>query len=301
MLAHGSTVTGNFVGTITDPAIDVTTTHPIRIINSSVSGPKDLIKIEQDGSVSVLNTIGTGTNPNVLNAIKGSFVYSFRPLKLIVKNCTATGVYYGVNVVDCSGLPSPPVPIRISGNYLYNIDGRKSDGNGGYITSPLYQTTSHAVQLNNVQGVPGIDISWNQVINYPYQGYINDAINIFQSSGTSTDVIDIHDNYVQGVIGLIPGDYNTGLGIITDGNCLDTLLTAKAWVYAHDNQVVQVAHGGIAMAAGHDNLMSDKRVVSSGVLADGTRYASEGVGMEYIDSYCKSTNIFLITALKTIL
>jgi hypothetical protein len=43
--------------------------------------------------------------------------------------------------------------------------------------------------------------------------------------------------------------------------------------------VVGTVGYGIAFTAGHDNIASNNRVISSGLLADGTRIAAQGVGL----------------------
>jgi hypothetical protein len=266
---NGRVIVGNFIGTATTPAISITTSEPVTITDSTVQGPGDLIYV-QNGNVTVTNTTGTGTNPNVANAQKGMFVHAESPTNLIVKNNTFSGVRFGVYVNNYSGNFTPTQTISILYNNVTNIDARPSDGNGGYATTGEYN--GHAFQLNHVEQVPGIEIGWNQVINTPRQSQCSDLINIYQSSGIASSHILIHDNYLQGAYPVNPGINSkyTGGGVITDGTANDTAATATSFVDIYNNQMVSSANYGFATAAGHDNTITNNRVVSSGYLADGT-------------------------------
>jgi hypothetical protein len=52
----------------------------------------------------------------------------------------------------------------------------------------------------------------------------------------------------------------------------------------HDNQVVGTVSYGIQFGAGHDNVAANNRVISSGLLADGTKIAAQRVGMANSDA-----------------
>lgn len=270
--ANGSKVTGAWTGTLTQAAISVRTKLPLTIENAILTGPANLIDIAAGSNVSVLNTTGSVTNPNVYNTQKGAFVTASSPASLLVKNCTVTGAHFGVYVAGFSG--GSGQTIQIIRNVFNNIDGRFSNGKGGYITSGVKgDPRAHAIQLNGVQARPNIDISWNQVIVKPFEGEVNDVINIYSSSGTSQNHLKVHDNYIQGALPTVPGvDRYAGGGIITDGKSTDTAATATAWVDIYNNQVVMTANYGVAVAAGHDNNIFNNRVVSAGKLSNGTIY-----------------------------
>ena len=50
------------------------------------------------------------------------------------------------------------------------------------------------------------------------------------------------------------------------------------------NQVVGTTNYGIQFTAGHDNVAANNRVISSGLLADGTKIAAQNVGMANSDA-----------------
>jgi hypothetical protein len=264
---HGNTITGNFQGTLTSPAISVQSGTPVIIINSNVTGPADLI-YGQGVDVTVLHTTGVATNPNVQGRQKGMFVHVEGAINVDVENNTATGVSFGVYINSYQGVGNHSQQIKIINNIFNNIDARPSDGNGGYVTTGEYN--GHAIQFNQVHNTPNSEIAWNQIINLPHQGTCSDLINMFMSSGTPTSHILIHDNYLQGAYPTNPGGKYTGGGIITDGGQSDTATSSAAYVDVYNNQIVSTANYGISIAAGHDNHFYNNRIISSGYISDGT-------------------------------
>lgn len=264
---HGNTITGNYQGSLSSPAIYVASGTPVIIINSNVTGPGDLI-YGNNVDVTVINTTGVGTNPNVSGRQKGMFVHVEGAVNVDVENNTATGVTFGVYINGYIGSYTHAQAIKIINNVFNNIDARPSDGNGGYVTTGEYN--GHAIQFNQVHSVPNSEIAWNQIINLPRQGTCSDLINMFMSSGTPTSHIAIHDNYLQGAYPTNPGEKYTGGGIITDGGATDTAANCAAYIDVYNNQVVSSANYGISIAAGHDNHFYNNRVISSGYTADGT-------------------------------
>jgi parallel beta-helix repeat protein len=142
------------------------------------------------------------------------------------------------------------------------------------------RSLSDFIQLDAVQNVPGIDIGWNEVINYPGRSLVKDNIDISRSSGTSNQPLEIHDSYLQGAYPYkTRQDAYTGGGIKTEGSLNDSPQEAPAFNNIHDNQVVGTGAYGIKFAAGHDNIASNNRVISSGLLPDGSKLAGQHVGM----------------------
>jgi hypothetical protein len=52
-----------------------------------------------------------------------------------------------------------------------------------------------------------------------------------------------------------------------------------SYLHAYQNVVVNTSNYGIAISGGHDNRIDDNRVVSCGLLPDGTPIASQNVGI----------------------
>jgi hypothetical protein len=289
---HGNVVAGNFAGSLDKPAITVTATSPITIMNSNLTGPADLI-YATSADISVINTTGISTNPNQLNTQKGMFLHVENAYNVLVQSCQMQDSRFGVYINRYIGNYSLHNTIRIINNRVSNTDGRPSDGKGGYLAAGEWN--SHAFQLNKVQNVPYIDIAWNEVINLPLQSQSSDIINMYDSSGIPSSHLMIHDNYLQGAYAANPGtDSYTGGGIITDGLATATAATTAAYIDIYNNQIVSTSNYGVAIAAGHDNSIYNNRVVSSGLLANGTSMGMTSATGAYVANYYKlpSTTFF---------
>src|SRR5207248_1740713 len=105
--------------------------------------------------------------------------------------------------------------IKIVGNTAKNIDGRKSNGAGGWLdynertpkaggATQLGYDDRQFLQLDQVHAVAGIDISFNNVTNEPGKSRVEDNISIYKSSGTKASPILIHDNNINGAYTIKP-------------------------------------------------------------------------------------------------
>ncbi len=93
-------------------------------------------------------------------------------------------------------------------------------------------------------------------------------------------------NYIHGAYPPDPTkDSFSGGGILTDGSTADTV---TAYVDIYSNQVVSTTNYGIGLAAGHDNVAYQNRIVSSGLLPDGSSLAGQNVGA-YVWNFNKQT------------
>ena len=300
VITSGGTYSGDWEST--DPnvsAVTVNTKDPVIIENSHIRGPSTLISAGTTaGDLTVRNTVGLALIPKVADLPNGIFVDASSPARLVVENCYMENTRYGVRVNGYGGNRDGNQTIIIRYNRGRNMTGLKSDGLGGQyvITSTLSQGSnsfrkfSHFIQLKGVQSVPGIDIGWNELIDEPYKSNVDDVINIYQTSGTPTSMLTVHDTYIQGAYPYDPTiDYYSGGGIITDGTGNDTPATATAYLSIHDNQVVSTTNYGIQFAAGHNNEAYNNRIVSSALLANGAKITEENVGLVDEDMY--GTNI----------
>jgi parallel beta-helix repeat protein len=289
---HGNVITGNYQGSTTFPAISITNmSTPIVIANCNLTGPGDLI-YAVNSNVTVMTTTGIGTNPNIANATKGMFVHAVNPINLTVSKNAISDVSIGVYVGGYSGNGSISQTITINNNKFSNIDGRPSNGNGGYVTSGSYN--AHAIELINVTAVPGIVIDWNEIDNVPFQSQSGQIIDLVDASGTASSPMLVHDNYASGAYPADPGvDAYSGGGILVDGTASDTAKTASAYINIYNNQVVSTANVGIAISAGHNNTVYNNRVVSSGLISNGTFVAgSSAIGMYNWNFYQQPATVF---------
>lgn len=288
-ITRGGTYTGNWRSQDPSiPAVGIFTTQPVTIINARVVGPGDLITIGSRSNVTIQQSCFVGTNPNIAGQAKGSAIHAYQTASVLVEHCDFESVgYYGVFVQQYLGDATPGNSFRIRYNRFHNVDARASNGAGGYLTTQTSQE-SHAIILTNVNGVPGIEIAWNQIINEPYQSGVGDSINIFDSSGTSASPMQIHDNYVQGGWDSDPANGDGfayfGSAFTTDGLFQTDPRLTTAFLKVHDNQAVGFGNLGMSISLGHDIEMSANRVVSSGQLANGTSSAtSYAIGIQHLN------------------
>jgi hypothetical protein len=169
-----------------------------------------------------------------------------------------------------------------------NIDGRKSDGKGGYLAGgEAAAELVQFVQLDKVRALGDVEIAWNEVVNEPGKSRVEDVISIYLSSGTKQSPIKIHDNFIRGAYAIDPATekFSGGGIMLGDGVAKSDAAGDPAFVEAFDNQVLDTTNYGIAISAGHDCTIYRNRIVSAGVLPDGTRIAAQNVGAYVWDSY----------------
>jgi Ricin-type beta-trefoil lectin domain/Bacterial Ig-like domain (group 2) len=287
-ITQGGTYTGNWKSMNPQiPAVTIITTAPVLIQNSYITGPTDLISDPVYGNnVTVKNVIGIGVNSNVKGQPNGIFVDAQNPSLLDIENCYFENVEFGVWVRGYGGNYNGTQTVTILNNRGRNIIGTESDGNGGSLPGETNWAWAHAIQLSSMPSVPGITVAWNEIINYPYQSLVNENISLYDTGGTSSSPAQTHDNYIQGAYPYNPvtDGYNGG-GITTDGSGSDTVQTAAAFNDFYNNQIVGTIGMGIEIGSGHDNAAYNNRVISSGLLPNGTHIPSQNVGLSLYDVY----------------
>ncbi len=305
-ITQGGTYTGNWQSLDPNvPAVKIATSSPVVIQNSNISSKGDLINASVSNvHLTVQNTNGYGLNPNVYGLHAGRFASLQSFSNVVFKNDYMEGTS-GIYLLNYSGNPSLGETVKITGNYAKDIDGRKSDGNGGYLdfnsrtrlsdgsTEDGYYRVQF-VQFDKVQNVPGAEIAWNQVINEPGKSRVEDVINIYASSGTASSPIQIHDNYIDGAYTIKPwqssysdATYKYDWGFSGGGILLSD--NGSSYVNAFSNEVVSTTNYGIGISSGHDNQIYNNRVLSSGYLSTGQYITAQNIGV-YIWNSSGSTN-----------
>jgi hypothetical protein len=283
VINQGGTYSGNWQSTDANtPAVTVATTAPVIIENSHIRSAGSLIKTSVAGTdLTVRNSLGMATDAAAKGQPNGVFLEVASPVRLDVENNYIENAQGGVIVHGYAGNRDGQQTIVIRSNRARNMNGLLSDGNGGYLPGEgANQTQARFIQFDSVQSVPGIDVGWNEVINYPGRSLAGDNIDIYRSGGTANQPLEIHDTYIQGAYPYKAAkDAYTGGGIKTDAKAGDSAQEVPAFNNIHDNQVVGTTSYGIQFAAGHDNIASNNRVISSGLLADGTKIAAQDVGL----------------------
>jgi Bacterial Ig-like domain (group 2) len=283
VITEGGTYTGNWQSTnAKKPAVTIETTAPVTIDNAHIRSMGGLIKTTVAGTnLTVRNSLGVAVNAGVKGQPNGVFLEVSSPTRLDVENNYIESAQGGVIVHGYGGNRDGGQTIVIRANRARNMNGLLSDGNGGYLPGEgANHSQARFVQFDSVQSVPGIDVGWNEVINYPGQSLVDDNIDLYRSGGTLNQPLEIHDTYIQGAYPYKAAqDAYTGGGIKTDAKAGDNAREVPAFNSIHDNQVVGTVNYGIQFAAGHDNVAANNRVISSGLLGDGSKIAAQFVGM----------------------
>ena len=130
------------------PAVTISTTAPVIIQNSYVTGPADLINDPDYGNnLTVKNVIGIGVNPNVSGQGYGVFVDAQNSVLLDVENCYFENVRFGVYLRGYTGNRNGTQTITILNNRGRNILGVESNGNNGSLPGETNWQWAHAIQL----------------------------------------------------------------------------------------------------------------------------------------------------------
>ena len=281
-ITQGGTYSGAWQSTDpSTPAVTVSTTEPVTIENCNIKSKGDLIKASVGhADITVKNCNGYAQNPDVASELNGRFLSADSIDNLVVENNYIEGVWRGIHLHRSDGNGSTD-SIKIRYNKVKNIDGRRSDGAGGYRTGNTFDTdweTAQFLHFDKVRSVPDVEIAWNEVINEPYKSRSEDVIHIYDSAGTSTSPIRIHDNYLKGSYPADPANQSHSGGGIMLGDWSGTVGLEPAYVEVYDNQVVSTDNYGIAISGGHDLHYYDNKIVSSAELADGTKIYANNVG-----------------------
>jgi hypothetical protein len=288
VISRGGTYSGNWESADPKiPAVTITTVQPVVIQNCRLRGKGHLISSLQSGSnVTVRNCVGQGLNPGVVNGRTGRFVNLYKPNSVTVERNTLLSTA-GIYVDGAGAAASGGIAVRY--NVARNIEGRLSNGAGGYLTT---FTAVQFAQLNGVRATKNVEIAWNEVINEPGRSRVEENINLFLTSGTADSPILISNNYIQGAYAGDPisSSYSGG-GIIVDGSS-SSMSTASGHIRIRDNQLVGTSNHGVALAAGHNIDIRNNRLIGSGRLPDGRRIGSANVGIYVINIYRVSGTFF---------
>jgi hypothetical protein len=231
-------------------------------------------------NITIKGTHGWALNPNVSGRSPGRFLDSENFDNIDVENNTMVGTA-GIEMGFYVGNGTASNTVKVLKNNALNIDGRWSDGNGGYQTGADANDLVQFAQFNQCFNMTGVEIAWNQVVNQPGQSRPEDNISVFQSSGTTASPMLIHDNYIQGAYpaDAANDDSFTGGGIMLSDGFTGSAATATGNVQAFNNIIISTANYGIAISSGHNDTAYNNTIISSGLLPNGQKIASENVGI----------------------
>ena len=166
VITHGGTYTGNWQSTSANTAaIEIATSEPVIIINSNIQSRGNLIETSvSHANVTIKNTSGWALNPNVSGRSPGRFLDAENFDNLDIENNTMAGTS-GIEMGYYAGNGTASNTVKILKNNALNIDGRWSDGSGGYQTGADANDLVQFAQFNACHNMTGVEIAWNQVVN----------------------------------------------------------------------------------------------------------------------------------------
>lgn len=287
VITSAGSYSGNWNSDVpTTAAVTIETDAPVTIHDSTVTSRGPLISVTgvtSGANAAIYNVTGRAMDPGVPGQQRGAFVDAHKINSLVVRNCTMTGVSFGVKVGK-----STVAALQIVNNLASNLEDRASDGQGGLLDEE--PSLGHFVIFNGISAPDGAEIGWNQVVQTMGKSSITDVINIYRSQGSSPHPIWVHDNYLEGASSPVsPTDFS-GAGIIADG-ARDAPVTAFA--VFQNNEVVHTAGAGVAIHNGHDIAAIGNRIVSCGEDAAGNWYARISANATSIwDGYGSGPSLF---------
>jgi hypothetical protein len=284
VITKGGTYTGTYRSDASGTAcVRVATSEPVVLDGCTLAGPGNLIEAGEGADLVVRNCRGQGLPPTADNQAPGRFLDVYRPHRLVVEHNTLTQTS-GMVVNRWSGTGQPGQTLTVRYNQVRNVDGRWRNAGGGTHCSFLI--------LNTVQHLAGVDIAYNEVVNTPDQSLVEDNINLYNSSGTPTSSLHVHDNFVRGAYPFpATANHFTGSGMTTDGEA-KAANEAAAYIEADHNQFVSTGNAAMNIAAGHDVYYHDNRAVTAGQLPDGRRFNAAYVGLGVFNYYQQPAGVF---------
>ncbi len=266
-ITQGGTYTGCWVSTDTHFAVTIATSQPVTITGSTLKGPVRLIgNSVSNVKLTVTNSRLIGTYP--LRGQAGGYAIYLVGFDYADIEHNYIEHKAGIKLGNWSGT-SVSHPVLVRYNYASNIDGRISNGSGGYSGT----VNATFLQFDNVKNAAGVEIAWNRIENAPDQSAVEDNISIFNASGTSASPIDVHDNLVHGAFPFpsTSSSYSGGGINLGDGG--------GAYAVAHDNVVVATSNYGLAITGGQNMTLRNNLAVASGLFSDGSPIPAMNVGL----------------------
>ena len=278
VITQGGTYSGNYRSTDSSvPVITIQTTQPVIIENCVLAGAGDIIDAKNGGSsLIVRNNKAYGLTPSADGVRRGRFL-EVNSAKSVVIEHNYLEQTTGIAIYQWSGNGSTAQTLTVRYNSAKNIDGRFRNNSGSQFANFL--------GADKVPDLANVEVAWNQVINEPNNSLVEDNINFYNSGGISSSPVRIHDNYVQGAYPYPANGSNfTGTGMIIDGTQGNT----QGFFESYNNQFVSTCNSAMNIAGGHDVHYHDNRLVTSGLLPDGSRLNATYTGVAVFDYYGQS-------------
>ena len=180
-------------------------------------------------------------------------------------------------------------------NVTRNVEGRKTDGKGGYQIpagdgNDSTFVRAQAYLFNGIVDVPGVDIGFNHVHNEVEFSRVEDNINTFRSSGTAASKLRIHHNLIMGAYPATPfnpaSTYYTGGGIIAgDVN--------SGHVLIEENLVGGCSNYSYGLVGGNDSNIPSGKAIRSPRAWNGKLLIPTNLnGLQYYDYNKAGASVF---------
>ncbi|TGE25096.1 hypothetical protein E5K00_07825 [Hymenobacter aquaticus] len=256
------------------PCITIATTEPVTLQNCVLEGAGNLIQADQGwAQLTVLNCRGYGLRPSQDQVPRGKFLVAGSAKSVRIEHNYMEQTT-GISIHRWNGDGSAAQTLTVRYNQAKNIDARYRNGGG---------TFADFIGLDKVSNLQGVDISWNQVINEPNNSLVGDIIAFYNSGGSASSPMRVHDNYVQGAYPYpATGSEFTGTGMIVDGDQTNT----QGFIEAYNNHFVATCNSAMNIAGGHDIYYHHNRIVMAGLMPDGvTKLPSAYTGIAIFNYY----------------
>src|SRR5438477_4942144 len=167
-ITQGGTYQGNWQSLNAKiPAIQIRTSEPVIIENSTIRSRGDLIEsVGFAANITVRNTEGYGLNPKVAGRRAGRFLDVDGFSNIVVSNNYLEGTA-GIYVEGYRGNHTSQQTVAVLDNMAKNIDGRMSNGKSGYVAQHNDDDYVQIFQINGEHQLRGEQVDWNQVLTEP--------------------------------------------------------------------------------------------------------------------------------------
>jgi hypothetical protein len=274
IITKGGVYRGNWQSS--DPnvaAVDIRTSEAVTIENSQIrSAGTGIRSFHPNANVTVRKTKAIAIAPSQARAKKDTFADFALFTSVTVERNEISGYATGLRFLNYGeDVTRSGQVVRVRYNRFSNMDGRMSDGQGGYLKE--HQAGGQAIGLNSVRQAD-VEIAWNEIINLPYQSQTEDVISTYESGGTAQKPILIHNNYIQGNYAADPAAALEFSGVGINLGDSPSAHPDVGYTDAYNNQVVSFQNAGIGISAGHHQRVWNNRLVSASSAPDGTLLGS---------------------------
>ena len=251
---------GSYVNQTYEGTVEVNTSELVIFDDCSFLSSGNGIEVfhPDGGNVEIRNCTFTGLHPGQYGKTQGRSVHingRGKSTTFVFENNAGTG-FRGIWVQKMAY----GATVRIKCNQWRNIEGRMSDGKGGYLAEPDPNPENSQFLLFTETTGAAVDIAWNFIQNEPGQSKVEDVINVGGCKGGSARPIRIAHNLIYGAYSYAPRSDKqySGSGIQIETN--------SAYVEIAGNVIVNAANTGLALSWARRCTVRDNLILSTGLL-----------------------------------